>query len=245
MVLYCRQIASFVRVYNLGVAKESSAHRLKTALVTSFLGRDLTFFEQAGPGELLTTLHKDVVTTADILADKMPSALRSFNSAVLGSVFLFRVSPYLCGVSLSVFPLMAVVVVGLSKSSSRLTATLRDLEKEATVFVNERLQNVATVFVNGTQAEECKNFNRFGENILSKSRSKYLINGLKMGFINIATNASIIAVLYSGAIMVGKQEISQGELTSFLMRSGFVGLGFSSMASSFSDLSTSLAAAAR
>lgn len=238
-------MASFVRVYNFGLVKENSANRLKTALVSHCLEQDLNFFEEVGTGELLTTLEKDVIITADIFAEKIPGALRSFNSALLGSVFLFRVSPYLCGVSLSTIPVVGIVAVALGKTSTRLTSNLRELEKQQSVFVSERFRNISTVFVNGMQEEEKETFNQFSRNILTQSKRKYFINGIKMSFINIATNASIIAVLYTGASMVSRQEITQGELTSFLMRSGFVGLGFSSMASVFSDLRSSLAAASR
>lgn len=238
-------LASFVRVYNFGVLKENSASRLKDALISNLLEQDLDFFDEVGTGELLTTLEKDVNETAEIFADKIPSALRSFNSAVFGSVYLFRVSPYLCLVSLSTIPLVGIIAVVMSKSSSRLTSALRELEKQQSVFVSERLRNMSTVFVNGTQAQERDTFNGLSQSILSQSKKKYFINGVKMSFINIATNASIIAVLYTGASMVGREEISQGDLASFLMRSGFVGLGFSSMASSFSDLRASLSSAAR
>jgi ATP-binding cassette subfamily B protein len=238
-------LASFLRVYSFGVVRENSASRLKASLLSSCLEQDMDFFDEVGTGELLVTLEKDVAVTADIFAEKIPSALRSFNSAMLGSVFLFRVSPYLCGVSLSTIPVVGIIAVGLGKSSSKLTTYLRELEKEQGVFVSERFRNISTVFLHGTQAEERDRFNNFSKDILSQSKKKYLINGVKMGFINIATNASIIAVLYTGASMVGRGELSQGDLTAFLLRSGFVGLGFSSMASSFSDLRTSLNSAAR
>jgi ABC-type multidrug transport system fused ATPase/permease subunit len=238
-------MASFVRVYNFGLVKENSASRLKAALLGNCLEQDLNFFEEVGTGELLTTLEKDVVVTAEIFADKIPAALRSFNSALLGSVFLFRVSPYLCGVSLSTVPLVGIIAVALGKTSTALTSSLRELEKQQSVFVSERLRNIATVFVNNMQSEERDTFNKFSHSILSQSKRKYFINGIRMGFVNIATNASIIAVLYTGASMVGRGEITQGELTSFLMRSGFVGLGFSAMSTAFSDLRSSLTSAAR
>mmetsp|Transcript_29372 Transcript_29372/g.49579 ORF Transcript_29372/g.49579 Transcript_29372/m.49579 type:complete len:657 (+) Transcript_29372:162-2132(+) len=238
-------LASFLRVYNLGLARESNASRLKAAVLASCLEQDLDFFDEVGTGEVLTTLEKDVAVASDIFADKIPSALRSFNSAMLGSVFLYRVSPFLCGVSLSTIPLVGIIVVGMSKSSSKLMSSLRELEKEQSVFVGERFRNISTVFLNGTQYEEHEVFNKYSLSILSQSRMKYFINGIKMGFINIATNASIIAVLYTGSSMVSRGELTQGDLTAFLMRSGFVGLGFSSMASSFSDLRLSLSSAAR
>ena len=238
-------MASFVRVYNFGLVKENSANRLRTALMSNCMDQDLNFFDDVGTGELLTTLEKDVTIAADIFAEKIPGALRSFNSSLLGSVFLFRVSPYLCAVSLSTIPVVGIVAVALGKTSTQLTSKLRELEKQQSMFVSERFRNISTVFVNDMQAEEKENFNQYSQNILSQARRKYFINGIKMSFINLATNASIIAVLYTGSSMVGRQEITQGELTSFLMRSGFVGLGFSSMASVFSDLRSSLAAASR
>ena len=238
-------IASFVRVYNFGLVKENCANRLKTALVSNCLDQDLIFFDKIGTGELLTTLEKDVNVTAEIVADKIPGAIRSCNSAFLGSMFLFRMSPYLCGVSLLTIPVVGIVTVALGKTSAKLTSSLRELEKRQSLFVSERFRNISTVFVNDMQCEERKIFGEFSKSIQLQSKTKYFINGVRMSFVNIATNASIIAVLYAGSRMVGSGEITQGELTSFLMRSGFVGLGFSAMSSVFTDIRTALASASR
>lgn len=236
-------VASFFRVYSFGVVKENSANQLKNSLVDCCLEKDLTFFDDVGTGELLTAIDKDVPIAADIFAEKIPSALRSFNSAILGSIFLFRVSPFLCMVSLSTIPLVGVIAVGLGKTSSNISSFLRELEKEQSIFVSERFRNMSTVILCGTQSAERERFSRYGQQILSKSQRKYLLNGLKMGFVNIATNASIIAVLYTGSRMVQKGEISQGDLTAFLMRSGFVGLGFSSMSNIYPDIRSALISA--
>jgi ABC-type bacteriocin/lantibiotic exporter with double-glycine peptidase domain len=66
-----------------------------------------------------------------------------------------------------------------------------------------------------------------------------------MGFINIATNLSLCAVLTVGGILISKKRMTPGSLTRFAIQSGFVALGFSGLSTVYTDFRKSLDAAER
>ena len=66
-----------------------------------------------------------------------------------------------------------------------------------------------------------------------------------MGFLNAATNASLLGVLLVGGNLISKGKMTAGDLTKFALRSVFVGLGFSGLSRFYSDMNTGLDAAAR
>ena len=66
-----------------------------------------------------------------------------------------------------------------------------------------------------------------------------------MSFLNAATNASLLGVLYVGGMFIASGRMTAGDLTKFALRSAFVGLGFSGLSRFYSDMTSCLDAAAR
>ena len=66
-----------------------------------------------------------------------------------------------------------------------------------------------------------------------------------MGFLNAATNASLLGVLFVGGKLISQGKMTAGDLTKFALRSAFCGLGFSGLSRFYSDIKSGLDAASR
>lgn len=238
-------VASWVRIYFLGTASDSISERLRQCLFDSYMAKDLQFFDDAKNGELITLIDEDVSESAQVLTDKLASGLRSLNSSVNGSILLYVTSPRLCGLALSVVPLVGVGAMLLSKYSSAIAKKVREVQSQTLSYTLERLSNITTVRLNDRQHFEQEKFRALSETSVALSRSRHSSRGLFMSFMNMSTNVSLLMVLREGGRMLSDGTMTTGALTRFALQSAFVGLGFSGLASFYADLVKSLDAAAR
>jgi ABC-type multidrug transport system fused ATPase/permease subunit len=102
-------LASLVRVYCLGTSAKMLQGRMRKQVFDGYIERDLHFFDSSGIGEIVTVVESDVDSAAGAVTEKLAAGLRSVNSALNGSILLFRSSPQLCTVALSATPVVGVL----------------------------------------------------------------------------------------------------------------------------------------
>jgi ABC-type multidrug transport system fused ATPase/permease subunit len=217
-VFFAGSLASWIRIYCLGTATESIANRLKFRLFQSILYQDMDFYESTPLGEIVSLLDNDIQSASELFTEKIAGGLRSTNSAVNGSVLLYRTSPLLCGVSLSVVPVVGIAAMTLSRYSRVLTNRLRDMHSKIHSYSLERYQNISTVRLNNRETYEMEKFSSMLSESGSCSNKRHNVYGSFMSFVNLSTNCSLIAVLRVGGAMIARGELSMGDLTAFAIQ---------------------------
>ena len=244
-VFMCGSLASWVRVYCLGTSTDTISLRLRRRLFEGYMDKKVEFFDTAKAGEMVTVIEKDTVTAAQTLTDKLASGVRAINSCLNGSIMLFNISPKLCAVSLGIVPFVGVGAMMIHKRAKKLSDKLRKYESETLSYVMERLDNISTVRLNGQENFEKEKFAVATERCYEYAAGNYYAQGSLLSFIGLATNVSLMSILFIGGGMLGKKEMSAGTLTRFAIQSAFVGLGFSGLSTFYSDMLKSVDAAGR
>jgi ABC-type multidrug transport system fused ATPase/permease subunit len=244
-ILLCGTCASLVRVYCFGIATDRISNRIKQLLFSSYLDQDVQFFDEFSSGDLITALDKDVKESSEFFTDKIPFAIRGLSSTVFGTYYLFKISPTLVGVTCLSIPVIAIGAVSIQAFSSKHKNSMRNMQSEILTYVSERVRNMSTIHLNGKDNYERKRFQEYNDKSFHFASNMYFCSGLFVGFINFATNTSLVAILYYGGKLVANNTITPGELMSFLVRSGFVGLGIAGLSESYSEIMSSISASAR
>jgi ABC-type multidrug transport system fused ATPase/permease subunit len=135
--------------------------------------------------------------------------------------------------------------VSIQAFSSKHKNSMRNMQSEILTYVSERVRNMSTIHLNGKDNYERKRFQEYNDKSFHFASNMYFCSGLFVGFINFATNTSLVAILYYGGKLVANNTITPGELMSFLVRSGFVGLGIAGLSESYSEIMSSISASAR
>lgn len=213
-------IASWVRVYCIETATSSIASRLRMGLFNRFMDESMEELDESRTGEYISLLEKDVAVASETLTEKLAGAFRSLNSAVNGSILLLMTSPKLCAVSLSVIPLVGVAAMTMVKYSKGVQQALRDLESRILSFSLERLNGISTVKLNDRENYEKENYTKLITNGEDLARKNSYSHGAFMGFINLATNMSLAAVLFVGGGLISQGEMTTGSLTRFAIQVG-------------------------
>jgi len=244
-LLFTGSLASWIRVYYLGLANENIVNNLRIELFESFMDKKLQLETNSNIGENLYALEKDTIEASKVFTETLASGLRSLNSSMNGSVLLYLTSPQLSLVSLSIVPLVGFSAMGMSKRAKKYIEKSKSLESNITSYTIERLSKLTTVKFNGKEDYEKKTYRKLVSDSSVLSASKFSSQSSFMAFINLSSNVSLFAVLYIGGGMIKQGLLSTGDLTRFAIQSAFVGLGFSGLSSSFSDLRKGLDAASR
>lgn len=243
--LFLGTIASWVRVYCFRSAYENISSRVKQLLFDSFVDQDIDFFSEYNTGDLLTVLDGDVKEVATMWTDKFPDFLRGCSSTILGGFFLVRISPKLVLLSGICVPAIAFGAYVIEKFTSKYTEALRKTENEVITYVTERIHNMSTIHLNGRKNYEKNTFCNYTTHNVSLSHPLNCWSGAYIAYFNLSMNLSTILVLYSGGKMVSNKEITTGELITFILRSGFVGLGIKGIMTSLSEIKKCYAATER
>jgi ABC-type multidrug transport system fused ATPase/permease subunit len=244
-ILLLGSIASYVRVYCLSLTNHRIMNRMKQALYRSYLQHPLEWFHETPCGELITLLDKDLNSASQIYTDLLPSTLRSLNSSLNGSILLYLNSPKLCGITLLSVPIVGIGAMFMAIKSSKQTSALRELTSTGLTHTIERLNNILTIKINGKENYEMNSYQISLERILSQAKQLWNAQGAFMSYLNFTTNGCLLLVLYVGGSMLGTGEITSGNLTTFAIQSGFVGLGYSGLSSAYKELREALIACQR
>eukprot|EP01031_Cornospumella_fuschlensis_P028405 gene28405-34292_t len=256
-------LASWLRVYCLGSALENIIQRIRLDLFDSLLYQDLEYYESSRTGEVvklldedvnaaaelltekIALLDEDVNAAAELLTEKIAAGLRSLNSSLNGSILLYRTSPKLTAVTLSVVPLIGVGAMTLARYARALNNSLRNAHSKLLSHSLDRVRCITTVRVNMKEQYERDKFREMLRDVEKVGGKKHHVQGVFMSFLNISTNLSLAMVLRVGGAMVSRGEVTVGTLTSFALQSAFVGLGFSGLSTFYSDVIKALDAADR
>eukprot|EP00922_Rhytidocystis_sp_ex-Travisia-forbesii_P038864 GHVS01057901.1.p1 GENE.GHVS01057901.1~~GHVS01057901.1.p1 ORF type:complete len:681 (-),score=148.80 GHVS01057901.1:174-2216(-) len=237
--------AGWLRVFNLSMATHSIERRLRKAVFESMMKQELSYVENIRSGEQMTQLLQDVEVASKALTQNLASALRSINSAIGGTVLLLLLSHRLTFVSLSVIPLVGAGLMLYGKHAKKLAAAVRQHIYGQMGLAEEKLNQLRTVRLFAQEESEVDRVSHSLDAMEAEVRKMSSAEGVQMGAMGLAVNASLLAVLYFGGSLVNRGELSVGNLTSFCLYSSMVGLGFSGLSQVYGDLIRSSASIQR
>ncbi|CAM9217576.1 unnamed protein product [Pylaiella littoralis] len=238
-------LASWGRVYALAMATAGVAEKLRTRLFAALMLQEKEFFDEKKAGELAPILAEDVDVSSTVFTERMASVLRSLNSSINASIALLSISPHLTMVSMSTVPIVGSVAMLYYKHVRKLSMRLRDLDSEAQAFAHARLANVRTVRAFANESLEAQRFQQMLEEASALRAGEASAKGFFKGSLFGMVGISLMAVLWVGGSHVGDGSMTAGQLTSFAGYTGWVGLGFSGLATGNANITRGLASAER
>jgi len=103
----------------------------------------------------------------------------------------------------------------------RQTDELRKLQSNILSYSLERFSCFSTVKLNGRQHYEKQVYAALVKQSASIADNRHYAHGSFMGYVNMATNCSLLAVLKVGGDMIKQGSLSAGVLTRFAIQVGF------------------------
>jgi ABC-type multidrug transport system fused ATPase/permease subunit len=240
--LSMQMIFSFMRVYLLTEVGEKSLANLRKDVYSKLLSMPMSYFTERRVGELNSRISSDLSQIQDAISFTLAEFLRGIFTLVIGLVFIFWISAKLALVMLSVVPVIAILAVVFGMRIRKMARKVQDQLADSGTIVQETFQGISMV---KSFTSELYEIGRYSKSIFSAvdtaiSNARY--RGAFISFMIFSVFGTIAFVMWYGANMIQRGELTTGLLTMFVIFSGFVGGTFAGFADMFSQLQKTLGA---
>uniref|UniRef100_A0A8B9HHM1 Mitochondrial potassium channel ATP-binding subunit n=1 Tax=Astyanax mexicanus TaxID=7994 RepID=A0A8B9HHM1_ASTMX len=204
---------------------ERVAADMRKTLFSSLLRQDVAFFDANKIGQLVNRLTADIQEFKSSFKLVISQGLRSVTQTVGCFVSLYIISPKLTGLTVVILPCLvgAGAIIG---------SFLRRLSRKAQEQVKQTNKNVSNEFI---QVDK------------SAAMNEALGTGIAVfqGLSNIVLNCIVLGTIFAGGSLMAHNDMSPGDLMSFLVASQTVQRSLASISILFGQMVRGISAGAR
>lgn len=244
-ILVVQGFFSFTRVYTFSVVSERSLADLRKAVYKKIIWLPLSFFDNRRVGELMSRITSDVSTLSDMFSFTLAELLRQFLTLILGTVVIFFLAPKLTGFMLLTFPVLVILALVFGKYIRKLSRKTQDKLADANVVVEESLQSISVVKAFTNEVFEITRYSTALNDVVQVAIRTARSRGLFISFVILALFGGIVAVGWYGALLVQSNNITTGELFSFVIYTAFIGGSIAGLGDIYSQLQRAIGASER
>jgi len=244
-VLVLQAIFSFFRVFLFAQVSERSMADVRTTLYSKIVTLPIFFFEQRRVGELTSRLTSDVSQLQDVLTTTLAEFFRQIVTLIAGIAVILFISPRLTVFMLATFPVLILSAMVFGKFIRKLSKKAQDALADANVVVEETLQSINIVKAFTNERFEIGRYSSALDRVIGNALHAAKYRGAFVSFVIFALFGGILGVLWFGAGMVVNGTISVGELTKFVLFTGFIGGAVGGMGDMYAQIQRTIGASER
>ncbi|XP_059391183.1 mitochondrial potassium channel ATP-binding subunit [Carassius carassius] len=224
---------------------ERVAADMRTALFTSLLRQDVAFFDANKTGQLVNRLTSDIQEFKSSFKLVISQGLRSATQTVGCFVSLYVISPKLTGLTVVVLPCLVGAGALIGSFLRKLSRKAQEQVAKATGVADEALGNVRTVRAFAMEDRELEMY--AAEVQKSAAMNETLGTGIAIfqGLSNVVLNCIVLGTIYTGGSLMARNDMSPGDLMSFLVASQTVQRSLASISILFGQMVRGMSAGAR
>ncbi|XP_007444072.1 ATP-binding cassette sub-family B member 8, mitochondrial [Python bivittatus] len=224
---------------------EKVANSMRKQLFSSFLRQEVAFFDANQTGQLVNRLTADIQEFKSSFKLVISQGLRSLTQTVGCFVSLYLISPKLTGLLVVVMPILIGIGTFIGTSLRRLSRKAQEQVAKATAVADEALGNVRTVRAFAMEPKEIQEYS--AEVDISSRLNMNLGLGIAFfqGLSNVALNCIVLGTIFVGGSLMAGQEMTPGDLMSFLVSSQTVQRSMASMSVLYGQVLRGMSAGAR
>jgi len=243
--LVIQAVAMFFSAFWFRKVGESSVVTMRRDLFARLVSMPMSFFGEHRAGELSSRLSNDLMVIQETLSDVVPQIIRQFALLAGGVIFIAVTSIKLSLVMISSFPVLILLAAIFGRRIRKQARMAQDRLAESATVVDEAFQGIANVKAFANEWVETGRYSTALATYLTTSLKAARLRSGLISFIIIGIFGSVILVLWYGARLMQAGELTQGELTRFILYTAFVGGAVASFAEVFSHLQKTLGATER
>jgi ABC transporter fused permease/ATP-binding protein len=241
-VFFLNAIFSYFRIYLFAIVTQKTLASLRQATYDQLIRLKMKFFSERRIGELNSRISSDISLLQETLTTTIAEFLRQLIIIVIGITLLTIISVKLTFLMLALVPVVVVVAVLFGKKIRKLSKAAQDEVAASNVIVEETLQGIATVKAFVNEQFEYLRYQKQTNKVIDVSLKGAKWRGAFASFIIFCLFGSIVAVIWYGVILVQAEELSIGDLFTFILYSVFVGASLGGIADLYSSLQKAIGA---
>lgn len=245
VILFVQGIFSFIRVYTFSIVSEKGMADLRQAVYQKVIWLPMTFFDSRRVGEVMSRITSDVATLQDTFSFVLAEMIRQGLTLIFGIGIIFYLAPTLTGFMLITIPVLVMTALVFGKYIRKLSRKTQDKLAETNVVVEESLQSIVMVKAFTNELFELNRYTRAIREVVMVAIQSARYRGLFISFIIFALFGGIVAVGWYGASLVQSNELTVGELFSFVFYTSFIGFSIAGLGDIYTQLQRSVGASER
>ncbi|KAK5616557.1 ATP-binding cassette, sub-B (MDR TAP), member 8 [Crenichthys baileyi] len=224
---------------------ERVAADMRKTLFASLLRQDVAFFDANKTGQLVNRLTADIQEFKSSFKLVISQGLRSITQTVGCFVSLYVISPKLTGLTVVVLPCLVGAGALIGSFLRKLSRLAQEQVAKATGVADEALGNVRTVKAFAMEERELQLYAY--EVDKSCEMNENLGGGIAVfqGLSNVALNCIVLGTIFAGGTLISSNEMSPGDLMSFLVASQTVQRSLASISILFGQVVRGISSGAR
>jgi ABC-type multidrug transport system fused ATPase/permease subunit len=193
----------------------------------------------------MSRITSDVGTLSEMFGFTLAELLRQFLTLIFGTAVIFYLAPKLTGFMLLSFPVLVILALIFGKFIRSLSKKTQDKLADANVIVEESLQSISVVKAFTNESFEISRYSNALNEVVRVAIRTARFRGLFISFIIFALFGGIVAVGWYGASLVQTNEITVGELFSFVIYTSFIGGSIAGLGDIYTQMQRAIGASER
>jgi ABC-type multidrug transport system fused ATPase/permease subunit len=245
LILLVLALFSFIRVYTFAIVSERGMARLRKSIYEKIIWLPMTFFDNRRVGEIMSRMTADISTLQDTFSFTLAELLRQILTLICGTAVILYLAPTLTGFMLLTFPILVISALIFGKFIRKLSGKTQDRLAAASVIVEESLQSMPVVKAFTNERFEATRYGNAVDEVRDIAIYAGRYRGIFISFIIFVIFSGIVAVGWYGASLVQRNEISVGELFSFVLYTTFIGASIAGLGDIYTQIQRSVGASER
>ncbi|MBL8909455.1 MAG: ATP-binding cassette domain-containing protein [Archangium sp.] len=238
-------LASALRFLLFSRVGERIVARLRGDLYQSLLRQETGFFDTQKTGELSSRLSSDASVLQTTVSANISMVLRNLTMAIGALVMLLITSLKLTSLMLLIVPPVALTAVIYGRRVRKLSKESQDALAKASEVAVESLGGIRTVRSFAAEEKEIARYRGAIDSSLALAFRRINLSSSFFGIAFFAAFSAGVFVFWYGARMVAANELTPGNLLSFLFNTMQMAFGLSALAELWTDLQRAAGAAER
>ena len=245
VTLIFQGFVSYFRVTLFAVVSERGTADIRIALYQKLISLPMVFFEKSRVGELVSRVANDVDKIYNTFYFVLAEFLRQIILLIGGIVFLALQTPHLAGIMLATFPIFVVGAMIFGRYIRKLSKERQQILGDTNTILDETLQAINAVKAFANEAFEIARYRRINDKVINTSLKFASGRALFAAFIITILFGALFFVIWTGMRMVETNEITAGQLVSFVTFTGVVGASIAGLGNFYSELVSAIGATER
>jgi ATP-binding cassette subfamily B protein len=236
---------AFFHSLSFATAGQRSLVDLRRDTYARLISLPMSFFAQRRVGELASRLSSDLIQIEDTLITILPQFLRQSTMLIGGIALIAITSLQLTGILLASLPVLIVTAVVFGRKTRKIAREAQDRLADTATIVEETLQGIVNVKAFSNEGYELNRYHEGLGSFLTITLRGARLRSAFISFIIFSLFGFIVLVLWSGARLLQRGDITFGALTRFGLYTTFVAGAMGQFAELYSQLQKAIGATQR
>lgn len=215
-------ISTALRYYFFETTGYMVVAKIRTRLHQVLVGKDIAFYDRHNIGEITNRLSSDVEVLHDTLTTGLAVALRAFLVCLGGLIMLLITSPVLSLILLVFLPVTMYFAKWVGSNIQQRSRQIQECHANAGKVAHENFSNIRLVQAFNRQKTALNYYDESVQKALDVSKSCTRFVASFQGAASLVIYLVLLATLWLGALQIMDDNLTIGELTSFIIYSAMV-----------------------